>query len=263
MALPRFNSGSIGRLSFEHLNEICDTIDRLRPLLLRNAFMLDGTETETLWARILPYVGTNNYGDHVWEEVIPKARNNLVWSCQWETRSGGRKSGAVTTGDKYEPAYAPSGFTFNGQNPVRIPVDTVVVLGRMKGTDGKIAWQIISPAAPTTFPAMITSAAPRTTAPPAVRRWAYQWIEVTTNDASSREWITKPNGRKSAGAPGDEPFAVNGCEQANVHGIGGTGPVGTVESNAPVSAGVVVTMSYDGPYPFFSVPNGLNITCPP
>lgn len=267
MDFPRFTSGSLGRLSFEHVNEIVDVVEKVRDLLRRNPGLLDETPPEVFFARITA-VGSQTTGDHQWTEVLPKSKAALASPTQWQDRDGGRKSYAPADGDRYQPAFVLHPFTFNGTNPTVLTVGTVVALSRTKGPDGKVAFQILySAAAPANatevFPARLAAAISRDN--PNRGRWKYEWVEqelIATG--GSLEWNNKPNGRKTVALGGTYPPAVNGCELLDTPGIGGVSNPAAIESNAFVGAGVVVQMHLiqNGAVPYFSIPNGLNITCP-
>ena len=266
MDFPRFTSGSLGRLSFEHVNEIVDVVEKVRDLLRRNPGLLDETPPEVFFARITA-VGSQTTGDHQWAEVLPKSKAALASPTQWQDRDGGRKSYAPADGDRYQPAFVLHPFTFNGTNPTVLAVGTVVALSRTKGPDGKVAFQILysaaAPAGGEMFPVTLGAATPRDN--PAAGRWTYQWQEVewAQQVGGVFEWQVKPGGRKTVALGGTYPPAVNTCERKNQSGIGGSLPGGATESNAAVASGVVVQLFVinNGAVPYFCVPNGLNVAC--
>ena len=132
--LPRFTSGQLGRLTFEHLNEICDTVDRLRPLLITpNAATLN--TPDLVFARITNTVGT--YGDHRWVEVWPKTKADYNRYVEWEDRPDGRQSFASTDGDRYQPAYAVPAWSVATGAGVSLNVNSIVSMLRLVGADGK------------------------------------------------------------------------------------------------------------------------------
>jgi len=260
--LPRFTSGQLGRLTFEHLNEICDTVDRLRPLLITpNAATLN--TPDLVFARITNTVGT--YGDHRWVEVWPKTKADYNRYVEWEDRPDGRQSFASTDGDRYQPAYAVPAWSVATGAGVSLNVNSIVCMLRLVGADGKVSWLILSAVAQSVIPAVIDSAAPLGAVTNPATRWKYTWREVYAD-------IVTPAGQpadivwriKTGGAGGGTnnlgPFAVNGCETGNVWG---SGPAGAIITIAPISVGTVVPMAFSAQSAYFSIPNALNVQCPP
>lgn len=256
MTLPRFNSGSVGRLSFEHLNELFETVERLKTLLPNSkARGID----ETIVVRI---TGSTTAGAHTWAEVMPRAAATSGATFLWEERDGGAKSGAATD-PNYDPAFLIENFAWNGTSPQpsRVPNDSVVVMRKLRRKDGKNAWVILnSIGAGTTFAAKITGSS--LTAPTAgcgtgtVQGWLYDWGEVYRTSAGVMEWTS---GGRSSGSLGK---ARNGAERDCVSGVGGPPPAGVSETNQAIANGTVVSMALDANgKPFFSLTNDRNITC--
>ena len=90
MNLPRFTTGSVGRLTFEHVNEICSLVEQLRPLLTLVPSNVVGPDFDIVMARIKSADATN--GSHEWEEVETKPRAQIVSGQEWRVRDGGRRS---------------------------------------------------------------------------------------------------------------------------------------------------------------------------
>jgi hypothetical protein len=258
MNLPRFTSGSVGRLTFEHVNEICSLVEQLRPLLVKDGRLGTLGEFETIFARITARDIT--YGSHQWVEVEPKARNEVRFPSEWQDRVGGRKSNAPADGAAYQPAYAINPFTFTLPNDVQLlDVNTVVCLARLKGVDGKVSWLVVASKPPSAvFPAEIVGAVAIGTTTP-TNRWRYYWREVRWN-VQAATWETFTGARVSLAQTPDYPTAVNGCEQSSVS-WGGIGP-GNIVSNLAIPNGTVVPLAFVGIIPFFSLPNPLRIECP-
>lgn len=260
--LPRFTSGAIGRLTFEHLNEICDTVDRLRPALQSGKYP---TTPDLVLARVSGY-GTDveNFGDHLWVEVEAQDRNQIRDTPQFRDRVGGRKSGTFADGAEYQPMFLMGTVESPTSTRPTIPVNTVVVLMRVATQDGKTFWFAISQVSTTTFAAEIVSSA--TLSATDTNRFLYEWREVAWSWASKAWFHDAAIHRTSVGVNNNGYEAVNGCERTQP-GIGGGGP-GNVNGNAAILAGTVVAMSQvaqndglAGVQFFFSVPNGLNIVC--
>ena len=261
--LPRFTSGQIGRLTFEHLNEICDTVDRLRPMLQGSKYSIS---SELVLARISGYgLDVEQFGDHLWKEITPAPRNQIRRAPTYTDRVGGRESGTVQDGDKYQPAFLPG----ISDNPINryptLPVNTVVVLMRVPTVDGKTFWLAINQISTTTFAAEIMANEALDVGSP-VNRWYYHWREVAWS-WTSRTWFHDASiHRSTIGGQTVLFMAINGCERPTP-GIGGSGP-GNVIANSPIESGTVVSMSQvaqndglEGIQYFFSVPNGLRIVC--
>jgi hypothetical protein len=256
MPLPRFNSGSVGRLSFEHLNELFESVERLKTLLPEPSARVPDT---TIVARI---TGSTATGAHTWTEVMPRTAATAGAVFLWEERDGGAKSGASTDPD-YDPAFLIADFAWNGTSPApaRMPNNAVVVMRKLRRKDGKNAWIILqSVGAGTTFAAKITASA--LTAPAAgcgggtVQGWLYDWGEVYRTSAGVMEWTA--GGRSSASLG----KARNGAERDCTSGVGGAPPNGVSETNQAIANGTVVTMTLDSNgQPFFSLTNDRNITC--
>lgn len=256
MTLPRFNSGSIGRLSFEHLNELFDTVERLKALLPEKSDRIPDT---TIVARI---TGSTTAGAHTWTEVMPRAATSAGAVFLWEERTGGAKSGAATDA-AYDPAFLIADFAWNGTTPAasRMPNDSVVVMRKLRRKDGKNAWVILnSVGAGTTFAAKITAST--LTAPAAgcasgtVQGWLYDWAECYRTGAGVMEWTS--GGRSSASLG----KARNGAERDCTSGVGGPPPQGVSETNQAIANGTVVVMALDSAgKPFFSLTNDRSITC--
>lgn len=259
MTLPRFNSGNVGRLSFEHLNELFDTVERLKPLLSARGSSVDSDLM--LVARI---TGSNTNGAHTWSEVIPKGTTDGGGLFLWEERTGGAKSGASTDAT-YDPAFVIERFTWTGSNPTptRLPNDSVVVLRKLRRKDGKQSWIVVNGVASGgCFAARITAAT--LTAPAAgcgtatVQQWLYDWEEVSRASPTTMEWSLVSGGRTSGGVG----KARNGAERGCVSGVGGPPPANVTETNQAVAANTVVSMSLDAAgRPFFSLTNDRAIVC--
>jgi hypothetical protein len=257
MTLPRFNSGNVGRLSFEHLNELFDTVEKLKPLLSGRSTALDADLM--LVARI---TGSNTNGAHTWTEVVPKAATDGGAPYLWEERTGGAKSNAATDAT-YDPAFVIERYTWTGANPppTRLPNDSVVVLRKLRRKDGKQAWIVVNGVASGgVWAARITAST--LTAPAAgcgaqtVQNWLYDWEEVSRASPLSMEWTAA--GRTSA----NTGKARNGAERACVSGVGGPPPANVTETNQAIASGTVVSMSLDSAgRPFFSLTNDRAIVC--
>lgn len=255
MTLPRFNSGSLGRLSFEHVNEICDVVERLRPLLTVRPDLFAGDDSPIVFGRI---TFSTSFGDHKWVEVVPEPKDDRRFATQWQDRPGGRQSFSAADGDKYQPAFAIYPFTFAGSATeiIRYGVGTVCALTQITGADGKAIWLILSGSIEYGTIAKITG---NTAAPNSDRRWTYQWVEVIPDPANPASgWVEKPNGRRSGSLPGDYPAAQNGTEFT---GLTGWADAPATVTRLPIPNGTIVVMQLS-PVPLFSLTNGLKVECP-
>jgi hypothetical protein len=260
--LPRFNSGQIGRLTFEHLNEICDTVDRLRPLLAAGPGFVP-TSSDLCFGRITAIPGA--FGDYRWVEVWPKSKADYNQQVEWEDRPDGRRSNASADGEKYQPAYVIPAWDSTTSTGVTLGINSIVSMLRLVGADGKVSWLILSALAQSTIPAVITMAQTLGVAANPPTRWKYSWKEVYADivvpigQPADVVWRLKANGA-SGGTDGSGPYAVNGCETGL---IPGSGPGGALISLAPIAVNTVVPLCFSGQSAYFSIPNGLYVQCPP
>jgi len=259
--LPRFTSGALGRLTFEHLNEICDTIDRLRPALESGKYP---TSPDLVLARVTGY-GTDveNFGDHTWTEVEAEDRNQIRDTPQFRDRSGGRTSGTFQDLTTYQPMFLLGLAQSPSSTRPTIPTNTVCVLMRVATQDGKTFWVAIGQTSTATFAAEIVSSS--TMGANDTNRFIYEWREVAWSWAS-KTWQHDAAIHRTSIGQGNGYEAINGCE-LTTPGIGGGGP-GNVTSQAAIRNGTVVAMSQVAQASglanvqfFFSIPNGLNIVC--
>lgn len=272
-SFPRFSSGSLGRLSFEHVNEMLDTLERLRPLLKYAPEQFTEGKAEYLWARI---VTSSPGGAHEWEEVVIQDREHVYTSPRFEVRTGGRKSGTSADGDKYQPAFSPMPFDWDGVDAFNLMENSIVLLYRFSGKDGKIGWLIVGTieGKPSIFPAVIKgfAAAPGEPANQTeVRRWYYSWREATLSRTqvagvgSVVSFVEQTTNGRAGGSVAGATYqpAINGCERSGITGIGGGIPQGTYERPAPISVGTVVMLQTSGDLAYFSIPNGMFVSCTP
>ena len=260
MALPRFTSGTIGNLSFEHLNELFDTVDRLRA----RVDALTGAETtdtqDWMVARVIN--GQAATGSLEWVEVVPDEADQVGDGIRWIDREGGATSGNAASQTSYTPAFVirKADFDPDTQTAETLPRDTVVLLRRVRRTDGKRAWLVANVLTETpVFPARIIGSvqAEPDLGSQVGQRYRYRFWEQTYN-ADTQRFEDKAGGYQTEYAP-NEDYAINGAEVSYAAGVGGSGP-GSI-NNAPIKAGVVVMMSFVNGQPWFSMPNGLDVSC--
>lgn len=132
--------------------------------------------------------------------------------------------------------------------------------------DGRVFWLAPSGAATARWPAMIVASYPLQAFQDIVYRWRYEWREaelVAPSGGGSTQWAIKPNGLYGLVSGQDVGLgaAFNGAEQDGIVGAGGEGGAGVTERNAPIANGIVVPMSMQGIYPWFSLGNTINVTC--
>lgn len=256
MTLPRFNSGAVGRLTFEHVNEICDVVERLKPLLQLRPELFATPESPVIFARI---TGSTTFGDHQWVEVVPKAKGDTRFATQWEDRPGGRRSNPAYPPEFYQPAFAIYPMSFEGaaSEIVRYANGAVVALKQITGTDGKSCWMILTGEIEFGCVAKITG---NTQIPNSELRWQYRWDEVIPDPINpSAGWTQKPGGRRGGtGIPGDYPHAQNGTEWT---GLSGWAEPADVTRRLPIPTGTIVVLQLS-PVPIFALTNGLAVTCP-
>lgn len=256
MTLPRFNSGSVGRLTFEHVNEICETVERLRPLLTMRPDLVSAFESPIVFARI---VSSTTFGDHQWVEVVPKSKGDTRFATQWQDRDGGRRSNPAYPPEQYQPAFAvyPSSFTGAASEIIRYPNGAVCALMQVTGVDGKSCWMILTGSIEFGCVARIDGV---TSYPDTQLRWSYRWSEVIPDPINpTAGWTVKPGGRKGGtGIPGDYPAAQNGTEWTAL--TGWSEPADNVR-RLPIPVGTIVVMQLT-PVPIFALTNGLAVNCP-
>ena len=258
MDFPRFTSGSVGRLTFEHVNEICSMVEQLRPLLRDGPISQGRGGLPILFARIT--AANTQFGNHDWVEVEIAPRADVRTSGAWRDKVDGRKSAAYADGDRYQPAFAIR--EWNATEFDTLPVNAIAALVPLKGADGKPCWLAIASMVQQggTFPARILSAQPLGTQG---QRWVYAWEEVQWSGSPINDWTTLQGGRTSGTVPGGGPAhnALNGAERPGGGSMAGGGP-GTATA-LPIPNGVVVSMGYvsGGGVSFFSLNNPYQITC--
>ena len=258
MTLPRFNSGNVGKLTFDQLNEMFDTVERLKPLLLNGAPAASGESV--LLARI---ISSNTNGAHQWQEIVPAPATTAAQPYTWKDRVGGAKS-STAQDTAYDPAFVIESFTWNGASPAptQLAAGSVVVLRKTRREDGKQAWVIVNGVSSGgVWAAKITNSTltALTAGCPAgqtLQAWLYDWSEVHRDAATGMEWVA--SGRTSA----TTGKARNGAERGCISGVGGAPPANVSESNQAIANDVVVAMSLDSNgKPFFSLSNDRFITC--
>lgn len=264
MDLPRFTTGQVGNLTYAHLNEAFQLLDKLRPLLISGSSFNAGGEA-LLVARI---TGTAAATPSLmtWEEVVLKEAVAVTSVMQWQARDGGRTSAAATSAE-FTPAFVPP--LFGQSSSTALPTGTVALLRRTTRIDGKPAWMVVSSVSGGSdiFPARIDSARTREAVGGVTFRWLYSWTEVALLDTASAgfylDWTPVTNGRVGCQAATCSAEAFNGAERYSTHGLGGTGPAGANETNASIGIGTVVPLCRDavsGLY-YFSLGPATNISC--
>jgi len=240
MTFPQFISGSSGRLTFNHLNEIFDRIEKLE----RKPNSLDTKmeSTEIFAARVLAVSGQQAS----FVQVMPSATAANNWT---DVPLGIRSS--------------------DGSNQFAFPIidanlagDEIVFLTPANAPDGTEIFLVVRAKQDSaTFAAIITGSAALTGSATLRKAWKYTIRKVTTNASSTN--ITY------AGT-GNDLFAYNGAENntdtTTVFGVGmkpDVTPVSPtlVRQAIKTNTVVVVTRQTDGTN-IFSMPNGYEVTCP-
>lgn len=257
MDLPRFTSGEVGRLTYAHLNEAFELLDKLRPLLI-SASEGGLAGEEFVFARITAEADDN--GLHEWKEVVPSFSTSSTARLHWITRDGGRQS-KPKTDPAFAPAIVPPAYISEGSAdlPAKLAINTVVLLRAIKKKGGVSVWMVVSSVTKSDlFPAKIVAAYPLGGAgSQGVFRWEYDWDEVTPGTWTSFSDARK--GRKDGSQ--DYQTARNGAEQDNITGAGGFGPSQATIVNAPIASGICVMMQMSGSAPWFSLGNTLTVNC--
>lgn len=235
MTLPRFTSGNVGRLTFEHLNnafETLDGIDRVEGIAGADSPL----RGRAITARVTAQSGSN----YAWFEIY---RVNGAFVQYPKGRS------STFNGN----AYANPLVAFGSLTP---SVGSDVVIFPIYESGGSLVYiPVAASAGGETFAAAV-GAAPVAIVP--LQRWRYTVTEVAWNSSASA-WQTVQGGRvvqayNGAENPTDAPNLPIGVGQ-------GRGPTTSVERQA-IKQSTVVQVSRDigGAY-FFCCPNGYTFTC--
>lgn len=235
MSLPRFTGGSVGKLTFDHLNDAFESIDAIE----RDA----GTAVPSQMRRgrtVVAKILSKNADEYAWQEV---ARSGTAFAAVPDGLT------SLESGSLY--AYP---IVATGQGD--IPVNSVVVIAPQYDLTGKLYYVSISPPAAGTSMIGIVQGVSSTVTQN--QRWLYNVNEVYFNVNS---YTAVPGGRSV--------IANNGCENAvdapqNI-GVGQATGIAQNLVRRPIKSGTVVTLVQDAVISSqytFSIPNGYEFTCP-
>lgn len=240
MTLPRFTSGSVGKLSFSHLNEAFDRIENVDPT---KASAYANVLGRVILARITGQSGTGNATKGSFQEVAvaDPAAASLTYSVV---------GGGVTSTVGTDVFGAPIVF------PVSATGTVVPVLGHV-AQNGKLYFRECSAASASASVRVgrISSASPLGTAN---TKWLYTLNDLSINTIASATY-------QSTGAADFQ--ALNGCEEAvdvpaqrNI-GVGTIHPAGSTATRQAIKTGTIVTCIPTAGGYVFSVPNGYSFAC--
>ncbi len=240
MTFPQFISGSSGRLSFHHLNETFDRIEKLerKP----NSLQTQLPKTEIFAAKVLAVQGQQAS----FVQVMPSATLANSWT---EVPQGIRS----TDGSNH--------FAF----PIidaNVAADEIVFLTPANAPDGTEIFLVVRAKQDSaTFAAIITGSTALTGSATLRKAWRYTIRNFTMSVTGTNITYT---------ATGTDLSAYNGAENntdtTTVFGVGmkpDVSPTSPTLVRQPIKNGtvVIVTKQTDGTN-IFSMPNGYEVTCP-
>lgn len=230
MSFPRFNSGSIGRLSFDTMNQVFDRIEALETDALRRTTKPEKTR------QIFPVrvTGTNTFGQSSFYEVH---QASAFTSGGWNQLEGGVSSSS--SGNDF--AYPLRGL---------YTVNQIVWVSAVNADDGTLYYVGVVDTSNRPETVMIKSSGSI-----GAGRWLYTVWRVFFN-ASTAQYqdiaidIPAYNG------------AENRVDGSALKGVGFMGTSTATYTRNPIANDVVVTgfMDSDGTF-HFSMPNGYTVTC--
>jgi hypothetical protein len=234
MTLPRFTSGSIGTLTFAHLNEAFDLLESLTgsPELVQAA--KNRVASRLIVAKVLAKSGTGAAEVGSFEEVSLTTPTSGTYA----TVEGGVKSTDGT-----------NAFAAPIVSPVSA-VDTIVTLLAHRAANGALCFREIGTVKdPSVVMLKILSAAGGPSAwtyTARVVEWNNGFVETTGQDVTAR------NGAESA---------VDNTASRNI-GVGTVHVAGSTATRNPIKTGTIVgaAIKYGNTYTF-SIPNGYSFAC--
>ena len=272
MPLPRFNSGSLGRLTFADINEMCVASENSQKVSRVNSrkAAIEPVRAD-IWAVLLGYAsapavtGAINFTE---VELIQYAGTPPHWVPRWQGATNGIKSGALTVNGATNPNYTPCFFIQANliQQNYRYGIPFGVARLRWhKATNGLGCWFVVAQEQRTmTFPARINNYT--SISGGAYPRWSYQWSEVrrAQNPPTATTMEDFPEQFVSDGAPVSSlsinlGAAINGAEFTLT---APTVPASVSLTRQPIGLGDVVQMSVDDSgKPFFCKANAYAVAC--
>ena len=264
MTLPRFTSGSLGRLTFADINEICEAAEVVQKFA-REYSRAPAVEPvrQEIWAVVENYItGTPNGAMPFYEVELDPVSEGVPPT--WRRKTNGIVSGSHAGGTN--PNYYPC-YSTRRTNPPHVGnIQGLVRLSWQRSTQGRGYWLIVDREQRTgAFPARIIGYEAVASTNPV--RYYYRWKEQTRglpgtgfstfNDFPGQMW-------GGTGAPlGSETFptALNGAEYASI-------PSGTATNSSitrlPIAIGEVVQMGFDvDGATFFHARNEYLVACLP
>jgi hypothetical protein len=235
MTLPRFTTGSIGRLAFSDINAAFGSIDEGERGDPRGPEAIAGNRRRYVVAEIQATQTQAGGVLHKWREM--ERKNNA-----WAVKPNGRSS------SDGQADYAYPIITLDG---TALAASAVVAVSPIYTEEGKLQYLAISTPPGGTFPAKVETASILT----ANKRWAYQVTEQTLGTdgvmiAGSTTWT-----------------AYNLCEEVDDPPFPGLVGVGSgrpqIVTRNPIRQGVGVMAAFDAANGtvFFAMPNGYSYSC--
>lgn len=233
MTFPKFNSGSIGRLGFETMNDVFARIEKLEQ---KTSSIDQATTTRGIFLARITETNANGYAAFV-EVNFGNFPSQIP-----EDMTGGKTS----TNGSNTFAYPAIGSSFSvGQIVTLIPTYT---------KDGKLVYKNL-PESVESFPAKIISSSVIV----ADKQWKYTVQKASINQLPNSVVLS---------SYGPQMYAYNGCEwiddTATIFGVG----MESANSSATfrmvrraIRGGVVICSPDVNGLLHFSVPNGYKVTC--
>lgn len=235
MTLPRFTSGRVGNLEFQHLNEAFDRIDALGSAPERNNQRSD-VFNRTIVARVEAIQGTGLNALAKFSEYAPETPGSSTYI---------KVTGGVTSTIGTDDYAAPLVYPFPDIGSV-IPIVAGI------SNDGKLYFKSQSDSGSQTRFGMVES---RTQLYPN-RMWLYT-LRFVAFDLQANTWTQL----------GGTFTALNGCENPvddvnnRTIGVGTIYPSGATAVRQPIVNGTICACIVTAGHYLFSIPNGYSFTC--
>ena len=259
MALPRFTSGSLGRLTFADINEICAAAELVQKFARDRLSPESSVEPvrREIWVWIdLPepsdIVGSMPFYE---VELVGDQGSVPMWQKKTNGIAGGSSANQGINNPKYPPCYS-----ILKKTPPHIALPAGIArIAWLRAEDGSSRWLVVDREPNGIFPARITSAQVISNTNPT--RWSYGWKEVQTQNFSNfvdfvGQRTASGDGMGGVGVP--MGAALNGAEYASVPSGGSVYSV----TRIAIKIGEVVALSVDSANkPFFHARNDYLVAC--
>ena len=263
MPLPRFNSGSLGRLTFADINEMCVASENSQKVSRVNSrkAAIEPVRKD-LFVTLSKPPSTAPVGDVAFAEVRLNSSTQFI-PPYWQLAPNGLTTGAHRLDNgQLNPNYQPCYFLRSVTGFYTSDLVGVARLTWFRSEEGRGYWIITArERRAEAFPAEITSKTATSPAPLGGSRWLYSWREVVHTPSSSTfnypvagmyGGVGLPNGAIQYGT------ALNGAEYSTPQ-AGGSGATVT---RLAIQIGEIVSMSFDNNNgAFFHARNEYSVNC--